>query len=120
MMLAVDAGLPALARDRIARAPVRYYVRLPLKRASSLWFDTHSQYYPFEGDLFPLADLDHDIHQHIWLPLFAGITWLYTLLGIAGGWFLWRSRNFAARRWLPLAALMTLLRLGFFRLSGES
>ncbi|MEP6636115.1 MAG: glycosyltransferase family 39 protein [Acidobacteriota bacterium] len=110
----IDAGFAALARARIARAPLRYYLRLPVKRAMSLWFDTHSQYYPFEGELLPLSDLDHDIKQQYWLPLFAGLTWLYTLLGILGGWFLWRSGQFAARRWLLLAVLMTLVRLAFF------
>ena len=87
---------------------------MPLKRARSLWFDTHSQYYPFEGDLLPLSDLDYDIHQQYWLPLFAGLTFIYSLLGIAGGWFLWHTREFVARQWLLLASLMIFLRLGFF------
>lgn len=110
----IDAGFARIARERIARAPLRYYVLLPLKRAVSLWFDTHSQYYPFTGELFPLKDLDHEIHQHIWLPLFIGLTLVYTLLGVMGGWFLWRSRRFLARCWLLLAALMIFIRLGFF------
>jgi hypothetical protein len=110
----IDAGFAEIARERVARYPVRYYFWLPAKRAFSLWFDTHSQYYPFEGELLPLADLDYDIHQQFWLPLFAGLTFIYTLLGVAGAWFLWQSRDFAARRWLLLAALMIFLRLGFF------
>ena len=110
----VDAGFEALAQTRIARAPFRYYIRLPLKRALSLWFDTHSQYYPFEGELLPLSDLDHDIGQQFWLPSFTALTWLYTFLGIAGGWCLWRARTLTARRWLILALLMTLTRLAFF------
>jgi hypothetical protein len=76
--------------------------------------DTHSQYYPFEGELLPLDDLDYDIHQQYWLPLLAGLTFIYTVLGIAGGWFLWQTRNFAARQWLLLATLLIFLRLGFF------
>jgi hypothetical protein len=110
----VDAGFAALAQTRIARAPFRYYIRLPLKRALSLWFDTHSQYYPFQGELLPLSDLDHDIRQQYWLPFFTALTWLYTLLGIAGGRCLWRARSLTARRWLILALLMTLTRLAFF------
>src|SRR5262249_39097288 len=86
---------------------------LPLKRAETLWFDTHSQYYPFNGELLPLEDLDYDIHQQYWLPLFTALTWIYTLLGVIGGFLLWRSRNPNARRWLLLAALMIFLRLGF-------
>ena len=110
----IDAGFARLAEERIARHPVRYYVWLPLKRARSLWFDTHSQYYPFEGELLPLSDLDYDIHQQYWLPLFAFLTFIYTVLGIAGGWCLWRTRDFIARQWLLLAALLIFLRLGFF------
>lgn len=110
----IDAAFAQIARVRISRAPLRYYVILPLKRASTLWFDTHSQYYPFDGELLPLNDLDYEIHQQYWLPLFAGLTWVYTIFGVLGGWILWRSRNLQARWWLLLAALLIFLRLGFF------
>ncbi len=110
----IDAGFARIAQERIARNPGRYYVWLPLKRAHSLWFDTHSQYYPFEGELLPLDDLDYDIHQQYWLPLFAALTFIYTVLGIAGGWFLWRRRDFISQQWVLLATLMIFLRLGFF------
>jgi hypothetical protein len=110
----VDAGFAQLAAERIHRHPMRYYVWLPLKRAVALWFDTHSQYYPFEGELLPIDELDHATHQHLWLPLFSALTWAYTLLGLLGGWLLWRSRDFAARRWVLLAGLIILVRLVFF------
>ena len=110
----VDAGFAQIGQERVAHSRLRYYVVLPLKRAMTLWFDTHSQYYPFNGELLPLKDLDYDIHQQYWLPLFAGLTWLYSLLGVIGGWLLWRSRDPNARRWLLLAALLIFLRLGFF------
>jgi hypothetical protein len=110
----IDAGFAQIARERVAHHPFRYYIWLPLKRAHSLWFDTHSQYYPFEGELLPLDDLDYTIHQQYWLPLFAGLTLVYSLLGIAGGWFLWSSRNVNARLALLLAGLMIILRVGFF------
>jgi hypothetical protein len=80
----------------------------------TLWFDTHSQYYPFNGELLPLEDMDYDIHQQYWLPLFAGLTALYSIFGLMGGWLLWRSRDADARRWLLLAILLMFLRLGFF------
>lgn len=110
----IDAGFAQIAAERKARHPIRYFLWLPFKRGLSLWFDTHSQYYPFEGELLPLSDLDYDIHQQYWLPLFAGLTFVYTLLGVTGGWFLWSSGVFAARRWLLLAALMIVLRIAFF------
>jgi 4-amino-4-deoxy-L-arabinose transferase-like glycosyltransferase len=109
----IDAGFAQIARERISRHPVRFYLLLPARRAVALWFDTHSQYWPFDGDLLPLKDLDYDIHQQWWLPSFAGLTWLYTILGVIGGWFMWRSRIFQARLLLSLAALIIFLRLGF-------
>ena len=110
----IDAAFAQLARERIARSPLRYYVDLPFKRAISLWFDTHSQYYPFDGNLLPLANLDHEHHQQYWLPLFAALTWLYTLLGVVGGWFLLRSRSKESKIYLALVGLVIFLRLGFF------
>ena len=80
----------------------------------TLWFDTHSQYYPFNGELLPLKDLDYDIHQQYWLPLFAALTAIYSLLGLLGGLLLLLARNAEARRWVLLAALLMFLRLGFF------
>ncbi|HYX42724.1 MAG TPA: hypothetical protein VE821_13550, partial [Pyrinomonadaceae bacterium] len=113
MTPAIDAGFAEIARARIQRAPLRFYLWLPLKRASTLWFDTHSQYYPFGGELFPLNELDYTKHQQIWLPLFALLTWVYTLLGLAGAWFLWRDKAGAGWRWVLLATLLTLPRLIF-------
>ena len=110
----IDAAFGELARDRIARHPFRFYVWLPLKRARTIWFDTHAQYWPFEGTLFPLEDLDYSTHQQIWLPLFAGLTAVYTILGLLGGWFLWESGKFDARRWLLLVLLAILFRLILF------
>jgi 4-amino-4-deoxy-L-arabinose transferase-like glycosyltransferase len=107
----IDAGFAQIGQERVAHSRLRYYVALPSKRAMTLWFDTHSQYYPFNGELLPLADLDHDIHQQYWLPLFAGLTWVYTLLGVIGGVMLWRTRE---RRWLLMMGLLIFLRLGFF------
>jgi 4-amino-4-deoxy-L-arabinose transferase-like glycosyltransferase len=114
MTPAIDAGFAQIAGERIARHPFRYYVWLPLKRARTMWFDTHSQYWPFEGTLLPLEDLDYEHYQQIWLPLFAGLTGIYTVLGLAGAWLLWDSRRFAARRWLLLVSLAIVLRLILF------
>src|SRR6266850_4682648 len=50
MTPAIDAAFGQLARERIARAPLRYYVWLPLKRARALWVGPHSDYYPFSGE----------------------------------------------------------------------
>jgi 4-amino-4-deoxy-L-arabinose transferase-like glycosyltransferase len=110
----IDAAFAQLARERIARHPFRVYVWLPIARAETMWFDTHSQYWPFEGDLLPFEDLDYASHQQFWLPLFAGLTGVYTLLGLLGGWLLWQSGKSSARTWLLLAGLMIFMRLAFF------
>lgn len=109
----IDAEFARLAEERIRRDPLRYYLWLPLRRAGALWFDTHSQFYPFSGELFPLKDLDRDEHQQFWLPLFSALTWSYTLLGVAGAWALWRRRRDGAWRYLALALLLTVPRLAF-------
>jgi uncharacterized membrane protein HdeD (DUF308 family) len=90
----IDAAFARIAKERIARNRLRHYLLLPARRGVSLWFDTHSQYYPFEGELLPLQNLDSKSQQQIWLPLFAGLTLLYTVLGILGGRRLWQSREF--------------------------
>jgi dolichyl-phosphate-mannose-protein mannosyltransferase len=110
----IDAGFAQIAQERITRHPLRYYFLLPLRRAVFIWFNTHSQYYPFEGDLLPFEDLDYDIHQQFWLPLFAVLTLIYTLLGVAGGWLLWQLRALETRQWVLLTALMIFLRISFF------
>ncbi len=109
----IDAGFARLARERISRNALRYYVWLPIKRAHSLWFNTHSQFYPFEGELLPLSNLDDRLGQQYWLPLFAGLTAAFTLLGIVGGWVLWQANNFASKQWVVLVVLFVVVRLGF-------
>jgi len=110
----IDAGFAQIARERISRHWFQFYVLLPLKRARTMWFDTHSQYWPFEGALIPFDDLDYDAHQQYWLPLFAGLTALYTLLGLWGGWILFTAEDFAARQWGLLVVLAIVLRLILF------
>lgn len=109
----IDAGFAQIARQRIARAPLRYYVWLPIKRAVALWFVPHAQYYPFEGELFPLGEMDHESNQDFWLPVFFLLTWTYTIVGVAGAWCLWKADAVArvdAIRWLLLTALLILPR----------
>lgn len=110
----IDSGFAQIAHERISRSPFRYYAWLPMKRGAGLWFNTHSQYYPFEGPLFAPPDDEHDRSQQIWLPIFTALVWIYTFLGVVGAWFLWHSGEHSARRWLLLAALIIFLRLGFF------
>jgi 4-amino-4-deoxy-L-arabinose transferase-like glycosyltransferase len=107
----LDAAFGEIARQRIARHPFRYYVVTRVKRAISLWFDTHSQYYPFQGELLPLSRLDTDLHQQYWLPAFMLLTLIYTGFGLIGCFILWRHND--ARRWLLFLALLIVPRVAF-------
>ena len=109
----VDAEFAQIARERIARDPLRFYATLPAKRAVAMWFDTHSKYYPFDGELFPLTELDNDTYQQFWLPLFAALVWLYTILALVGAYFLFRRKG-SGRLWLILVILMSVPRIVFF------
>jgi hypothetical protein len=84
MTRALDARFDTLAWERIRRHPIRYYLSLPVERVFWMWAGTHSQYYPFDGDLLPLANLNREMGQHIWLPIFALLTLAWTLVGMAG------------------------------------
>ncbi len=106
---ALDAEFGALATERIQRHPLRYGLLLPARRAWNIWFDTHSVYYPFDGDLLPLPNLETSSGQHILLPSFYILTWLYTVSGLAGAWLWWRSPG--CRRWVFLVALLFFPRL---------
>lgn len=111
MTAEIDSVFGEIAAERITRHPFRYYALLPVERAGSLWFDTHSQYYPFQGEIFPLEDLDTDHHQQYWLSLFAGLIWFYTIVGLIGAWVLWKAGS--TRWWVFLLVLSILPRLAF-------
>lgn len=111
MTPALDAEFGALARERAATHPLRQYLLLPARRAWNLWFDTHSSYYPFDGDLFPLSELSAEEGQVIFLPLFYLMIWAYTLLALAGATIMWRSPG--GRRWVALLFLLFVPRLAF-------
>jgi dolichyl-phosphate-mannose-protein mannosyltransferase len=103
----IDAQFGRLAQQRVCHHPIRYYLLLPAKRAVSLWFDTHSQYYPFAGELFPLSALRND--QQVWLPLFLLLVWIYTVMAGAGAILMWRTKD--SRKWVVLLVLLILPRM---------
>jgi hypothetical protein len=107
MTAEIDAGFAQIANERKANHPFRYYFITPFKRARYLWFTTHSQYYPFSGEMY-YKTFDKDTHQEFWLPLFTALTWFYTILGFAGLFVLWKHTE--TRRWLVLLAFLILPR----------
>jgi len=106
---ALDARFETLALDRIRRHPGRYYVALPAERLVRMWASPHAQFYPFEGDLFPLATLDRGTSQQIWLPIFALLTLAWSVFGVAGAARLVAEP--ASRFGLVLLALLVVPRL---------
>ena len=113
----IDAGFAQIANERIARHPFRYYVLTPARRAHSLWFNTHSDFYPFDGDALPLNNPEHSPGQNFWLPIFAVIVAIYTLLGVAG--FVWMAMSgaFYARVVVLMIFLIFATRLALFSMA---
>jgi hypothetical protein len=109
-----DATFEQIARERIANEPFRYYIELPARRAETMWFDTHSDYYSFSGVIFPLKDIDSKVHQDIWLPLFGSGVWVYTLLAIAGIMLMLFGGWPRSRIWLLMALLIAIPRVAYF------
>ena len=110
----VDAEFAKIGEEHVARDPWHYYVWLPAKRSTSMWFDTHSDFYSFAGELFPLPDLDTDKHQDIWLPLFATLDIVFTIFAIGGAFVLILMRKARSWTWLFLALAISLPRIVFF------
>jgi hypothetical protein len=120
MTAEIDSGFAQIASERRQRNRWRFYLWLPVKRAVALWFDTHSDHYPFAGELFPLPDAsyfkagNHSYLGYAILWLFAALVWLYTLLGLSGAARLWRASQPAARIFVLFALFLMLPRLAFF------
>lgn len=113
----IDAGFAQIARERIARHPLRYYVWLPLRRAHALWFNTHSDFYPFSGNALPLNNPDNSRAENFWLPIFAILVAIYTLLGVAGFILMGTSGVFYARGVMVMIFLIFATRLALFSMA---
>ena len=107
----IDAAFGQIANERIARHPFRYYVLLPAKRAHAMWFNTHSDFYPFSGDALPFNNPENSRQQNFWLPVLALLVGIYTVLGVAGFVLLLINGSFNARAWALMVALIFLTRL---------
>ncbi|HYW69961.1 MAG TPA: glycosyltransferase family 39 protein [Pyrinomonadaceae bacterium] len=110
----LDAAFGQIAAERIARHPFRYYVLLPLRRAHSLWFNTHSDFYPFVGNALPLNNPENNRMENFWLPIFAVLVGIYTVLGVGGLALLAMNGGFYERAWVLLVALIFGARLVLF------
>jgi len=116
----IDSGFSQIAAERRERNWLRFHFWLPAKRAAALWFDTHSDHYPFAGELFPLPGRtsfqngSRSYSGYIMLWIFSALVWDYTLLGAIGAWRLWRARKTLSRSFAILVILIVFTRLVFF------
>jgi hypothetical protein len=108
-----DAAFAQLARERIARHPLRAYLWLPVARAFTIWFTPRIELLPVSGHVFPLAQMREDdpVDQEV-TSLFFLLNLFYVGLGICGAVRLWRS-NAAARPAVAFMTLFILLRTAF-------
>jgi 4-amino-4-deoxy-L-arabinose transferase-like glycosyltransferase len=113
----IDAGFAQIANERIARHPFRYYLLLPLRRAHALWFNTHSDFYPFTGNALPLNNPENNRAENFWLPIFAVLVGIYTVLGVGGLFVLAMNGGFEERMWVLLVSLIFITRLTLFSMA---
>ncbi|PYP86174.1 MAG: hypothetical protein DMF61_13760 [Blastocatellia bacterium AA13] len=109
----IDAQFGEIAKERVHNHPLRSHFVVPLKRAVSMWFDPHAQYYPFEGTIFPAREMDRSRHQQFWLPFFMMLTWVYTALGLAGLLVLFRNKE---TKYVLLIGLIAIPRIALLSL----
>jgi hypothetical protein len=101
----LDMAFADLARERLARHPLHCTIGVGARRAFALWFDTHSDFYPFAGPLLPWAKAPNS--ERVLRAAFMLLVWLYTAFSAAAVTRLWRSAE--ARDWaLPLLAFVVL------------
>ncbi|HTW81288.1 MAG TPA: glycosyltransferase family 39 protein [Terracidiphilus sp.] len=94
----IDARFGALARERIAAHPLRYYVWLPLGRVADMWLRPRVENLPI--------DLDWWVYAHHYAETKFSWSWvalnaLYLVLALAGVFM-------RPKLWLPLVAYMVL------------
>jgi len=108
-----DAAFAQLARQRVARHPLRTYLWLPAARAVAIWFTPRIELLPVSGHVFPLAQMREDdpVDQQV-TSLFFVLNLFYVGLGVWGALRLWRS-NPAARPVVAFLGLFMALRTAF-------
>ncbi len=78
---ALDAQFAQLARQRIRRRPLRYYLELPLLRALDLWFRPRTELLPVDAHWWSFRK---DPRDFAWALLLAAINLFYVALALAG------------------------------------
>ena len=101
----IDAGFGQIADERIARAPFRYYVWIPTKRAFTLWFDTRTELLPMTNIVFPIKQQAKDAPIDFTISLAQGIlNAVYIVFGLIGLFVMRKER---------VLVLLFILSIGF-------
>lgn len=87
-----DAAFGELARERIARHPLRTYLWLPIARAFTIWFTPRIELLPFSGQIFPVKEAwrEDPIDLSMTVGFFL-LNALYVSLALWGASGLWRE-----------------------------
>lgn len=93
-----DAEFERIALERIRRDPLRYYLWLPIKRGSAMWFDRHFDYYHLGR------------WPELWRSAFRIFVIVCTILALVGAYHLVRARP-TGSRWVVLVATLAVPRL---------
>ncbi len=99
----LDAAFSQLAQERILRAPLRYYIWLPLLRGLDMWFRPRVEMLPLDAHWWRYWDDPRDF------AISAGLGFInlaYVLAALIG---LWRGRPRFAGMLLAFALLRTVL-----------
>lgn len=108
-----DDAFGQIARQRMARHPLRTYLWIPAARAVVMWFTPRIELLPISGNVFPLAQMfDEDPADQGFTILLFLLNIIYLGLGVCGAIKLWRF-SAAARPALVFLFLFILLRTAF-------
>lgn len=77
---AIDEGFDELARDRIQKHPLRYYLKLPLLRAADLWLRPRTEMLPIDPHWWTLYE--DDPPQFRWSVLLGAINLVYVIAAL--------------------------------------
>ncbi len=77
----LDARFAQLAKQRIARHPVRYYVWLPVLRAADMWLRPRTEMLPLDSHWWQFAD---DPHDAILATMWGALNLLFVVAAVMG------------------------------------
>ena len=77
----LDARFAQMARQRVSRRPVRYYVWLPMLRAADMWLRPRTEMLPLDSRWWQFAD---DPHDAVIATLWGALNLLFVVAAVLG------------------------------------